>query len=137
MKSYWLFMSAFFCVMGLIFFMTEEATRPSITLKCKFNKESRYTYTFKVSKNKLFVYETDNNPNTDRDFYLITSKSTTALDIKSLGGKEYVLLYESYGSIRWGVYYRENYETKPYRFLACGEGRVPRFTKSEENILHN
>ena len=120
-------MFAFLCVMTLIFLANEESSKPSLTLKCKFNKEARYTYTFKVSKNRLFVYETDNNPNTDRDFYLITSKSTTALEIKSLSGKEYVLLYEQFGIIEWGVYYRENYETRPYRFLACGEGRVPRF----------
>ena len=137
MKSYWLFMSAFFCVMGLIFFMTEEASRPSLTLKCKFNKEARYTYIFKVSKNELFVFETDDNPNTERQTYLITSKSRTAYELQGLGDKGYVLKYEPYGTISWGVYYKDNFVKDPYRYLVCGTGRVPRFIGMELNILNN
>jgi len=137
MKSYWLFMSVFLSVMALLFLVSEEASKPSLTLKCKFNKEARYTYTFKVSKNKLFVFETDDNPNTDRDFYFITSKSRTAYELQGLGDKGYVLKREDYGSISWGVYYKDNFIKNPYRYLVCGTGRVPYFTKGEQKILHN
>ena len=131
-------MSVFLCLMALIFLYSEEVSKPALTLKCKFNKESKYTYTFKVSKNKLFAWETDNNPNTEDDYFRIISKSNTLYDLQGFTGKKgWFLKYENYQSISWGVYYKDNFENDPYRFLACGTRRVPYFTESEQKILHN
>ena len=128
---------ALLLLFGIVGCSNEKETVPasshSMILSCKYNPSALYTDKFYFSKDMSSISRTSDNKNFKGESYTIEKVSSdeyiikgmkTDIDInknetKHLNSKLYILNNE--GFKYWTLYYFEDYDTDPFRFMVCNQ----------------
>ena len=105
----------------------------SMILSCKYNPSAPYTDKFYFSKDMSSISRTSDNKNFKGESYTIEKMSSDEYIIKGMktdidinknetkhhNSKLYILNNE--GFKYWTLYYFEDYDTDPFRFMVCNQ----------------
>ena len=116
LKKYWKYILSLwlmFILLSLIdYFRNPDLPRQ---LLCKPNPTSMYTDIFKFGGVGLFVYRSDNNPNTNNEMFIRTKKNNE-YHLKGVNNKSTFVIRKSFGQYKsdYGLYYEDG-----FKYMSC------------------